>query len=97
MALDPTFSEGVAIASLVFNILAVLLALPYLIVSFGFPPNSDISHRVHHPNEHILTQIEELRLELAVQRSNSDFQLEWSTIQADALISIGKTLSENMD
>ena len=104
MASDLTFSEGVAIATLVFTILAVLFVLPYLLVAFGFFPDSDFAHRVHPSNDDILAvlhhqkdELTEIRRHIEILRKNSNFELDWLDVQTDAIITIGENLKEKMD
>lgn len=104
MALDLTFSEGVAVATLVFTILAVLFIMPYLLVAFGFFPDSGFACRVYPSNNAILTELrlqvhelKEMRKHVKTLRKNSDFGFEWSEIQTDALIVICEKLKEKMD
>jgi len=58
MASDLTLIEGVAVATLVFTILAVLFVSPYLLVAFGFFPDSGFARRVHPPNAAVLEQLQ---------------------------------------
>ncbi|KAN0119454.1 hypothetical protein V8E51_001662 [Hyaloscypha variabilis] len=92
-----TFSEGVAVATLVFTILAVLFVVPYVLVAFGFFPDSGFARRVHPSNSAILAELAAMRKDIETLRKNSDFELEWSEIQTDILLTIGEKLKEKMD
>ncbi|PMD33236.1 hypothetical protein L207DRAFT_589602 [Hyaloscypha variabilis F] len=72
-----TFSEGVAVATLVFTILAVLFVVPYVIVAFGFFPESGFASRVHPSNSAILKELAAMRKDIETLRKNSGSELEW--------------------
>jgi hypothetical protein len=104
MASDLTFSEGVAVTTLVFTIIAALFVLPHLLVAFGFFPNSDFARRVYPSNSAILAELRLQRREVTairknveILRKNSDLELDWSETQTDAIITIGEKLKEKMD
>jgi hypothetical protein len=104
MASDLTFSEKVAVAQLVFEILAVLFVVPFLVVAFGFFPDSAFARRVHPSNDAILAQLHLQKRELkaihktvTVLRTNSDLELEWFDTLTDTVIENGNTLKEKMD
>jgi hypothetical protein len=92
-----TFSEGVAVATLVFTILAVLFVVPYVIVAFGFFPESGFASRFHPSNSAILRELAAMRKDIENLRKNSGSELEWSEIKTDTLLTIGEKLKENMD
>jgi len=104
MASEWTFSDQVALATLVFAILAVLLFLPYFLVAFGFFPNSAFVRRVHPSKNDILAELclqnrelTTIRKDIEILRKNSDFELDWVETQTDAIIAIGEKLKEKMD
>jgi hypothetical protein len=100
MASDLTFTEGVAVAALVFTILAVLLVLPYLVVAFGFFPDSAFAGRVYPSipsNKDIVLELRRLHCEVEKLRKTSESQVEWAEIQTDTVVTIGETLIEKMD
>jgi hypothetical protein len=97
MASDLTFTEGVAVATLVFAILAVLCVLPYLVVAFGFFPDSAFAGRVYPPNKDILLELRRVLCEVEKLRKNSDSQVEWAEIQTDTVVTIGEMLKEKID
>lgn len=107
MASDLSFTEAVAVATLVVAILAVLLVLPYILVAFGFFPDSGFAHRVHPlPNPLIVDILQELRLQkdlaairndIETMRQNTDFALDWFETQTDAILEIVENVKEKMD
>jgi len=97
MALDLTLSEGVAIATLVVNILGVLCVLPFLLVAFGFFPDSGFAHRVHPCYEDALKNLSAQQKDTAEIRRDVEMQLECFETQTDAIITIGEKLKEKMD
>lgn len=111
MALNLTFSEGIAVAALVLTILAILFVLPRLLVAFGFFPDSAFARRVCPSNDDILLVLREIRGDVEALRRNSEFHLGWAEVQnnwaevqndlaeaqADAIVEIGKHLKEKMD
>ncbi|KAG4420031.1 hypothetical protein IFR04_006790 [Cadophora malorum] len=104
MASEWSFSDQVVLATLVFAILAVLLVLPYFLVTFGFFPDSAFARRVHPSNNDIWAELRlqnreltTIRKDIEILRKNSDFELDWVETQTDAIIAIGEKLKEKMD
>jgi hypothetical protein len=86
-------ASGVAVAELVFTIIAVIFAVPFLLVAFGFFRNSGFAQRVHpsDPNTEIL---EDIRDESRLQTEESRLQTIESRRQTIELQAIRKHLEK---
>jgi hypothetical protein len=86
MASDLTFTERVAVAELAVTIVAVLLVLPYLLVAFGFFPESGFARRVHPSDDDILEELRNLNTALVDIRQRIE-------TQTNAVVNIGENLN----
>jgi outer membrane murein-binding lipoprotein Lpp len=93
MALNLTFSEEVALAALVFAILAVLLFLPYFLIAFGFFSESGFASRVHPSNDKVLTELRAQNEQLGAINRNAEIINE----NVERLNSNVETLNNNVE